>query len=79
MSFSEEAEWNEEDEYEFDPITNYLRMQEHSQDVFFEIKDYLHSQGERQLFRYLMWEDICEMLYDASDLELIEMVPESMR
>lgn len=48
---------------DLDPRTEYLMMEEVAQNLFFAIKEYLYTQGERELFRYLMWTDVAEMVF----------------
>jgi hypothetical protein len=68
MNSADEATAFADEHDEIDWIRRYVEMEEHAQSVFFEIKDELYRQGERELFRYLRWEDVCAMLYDEEDI-----------
>jgi len=68
MNFASEAIESLDEPDEIDWIARYVEMEEHAQRVFFEIKDWLYEQGERELFRYLRVDDVCAMLYDEEDI-----------
>ncbi len=49
-----------------------VKMENRAQDVFFQIKDYLHSEGVRELFTELELEDVMGWLYDPAYIRLIK-------
>ena len=78
MSFIEEPDTPALELDEFDPVSEYLLMEEIAQNLFFAIKEYLYRQGERDLLKYLMWTDIAKMLFPDFE-NVLAQVPYEMR
>ena len=56
------------------------KIDQNVQDVFFRIKDYLHTEGNRELFTRLTLDDVALFLYDPEYLQLLkEKDPDFMR
>jgi hypothetical protein len=63
---------------DLDPTTEYWMMEEVAQNLFFSIKEHLYRQGERELFRYLMWTDVARMVFPRFD-EIRACIPPELR